>query len=744
IYAQIVDRLKRPYLNLGIIEIIIGLSALVTIPTIQHLQNFNIWMGERIGISSWTGTVFILFFTCAIVLLLPTFLMGAAFPLVNRIYVAELSHLGRKVGNVYSVNTVGAIIGSFLAGFVIMPLLGIVTSIIVLATLNVGIGIWATLLENQTRNIKRIGLVISACALIVLTVGAWLSYTNNPIVAAHPVFKGNRVEYYRDTPSGSLSVLKNIEEIGPWGRNIKFLNINGNNTAHTTFADIVVHKMLAHVPMLFHSSPKEVLIIGFGFGSTSHSIINYDDVDRVDCVELIAEERETAQFFLTENHGVLENPRFNFIVNDGRNYLLVTDKMYDVISFNAIDPKMSPTLYTQDFYELCKKRLKKDGLIAAWLPFYGLEPRENLSIIRSFLEVFPHTSLWYCNPEHYVLLGSVEPLSVDIDVLKSRFELPEIKQDLKEIHLDDFRTFLTTCIMDERGLRKMVEGVPLNTDLNPVVEFSRVSVARTFAELYRRLLDELEVFPSNIRQSFNNQRDTLLVKEVERFGVNNAELLKGLGLYETSTWEKDSRLKLQAYKQIKNAIRENLENDFNLIFFVDWIQHQDLAEALDLFSKAIEIEPRFAKAYVFIGMSLLQKGEVEEAASMFSKALNINSEYVSANFNFGLTCEVKQDWQGAIKAYEKVLTIQDNFYTHTRISNAYAYYGDLNRAIFHCRKALDLNPRNAPSYFNLGLFLEKQGRIKEAIRSFEKGLKFNPEDQKAREQLQRLRNLIEQ
>jgi spermidine synthase len=744
IFAQIVDRLKRPYLNLGIIEIIIGLFALVTIPIIQHLQNFNIWMAERIGITSWTGTVFILFFTCVMVLFLPTFLMGAAFPLVNRIYVAELSNLGRKVGNVYSVNTVGAIIGSFLAGFVVMPLLGIVSSIIVLATLNVGIGIWATLLENQTRNIKRIGLVISACAVIVLCVGAWLSYTKNPIVASHPVFKGNQIEYYLDTPSGSLSVLKNVEEIGPWGRNIKFLNINGNNTAHTTFADIVVHKMLAHVPMLFHPSPKEVLIIGFGFGSTSNSVINYDDVDRVDCVELIAEERETAHFFLPENHGILENPRFNFIVNDGRNYLLVTDKMYDVISFNAIDPKMSPALYTRDFYELCKKRLKKDGFIAAWLPFYGLEPRENLSLIRSFLEVFPHTSLWYCNPEHYVLLGSAEPVSVDIDALKNRFELPNINQDLKEIHLNAFSSFLSTCIMDESGLRKMVEGVPLNTDLNPVVEFSRVSVARTFSELYRSLLDEIEVFPSIIRQSLNDQRDTLLVKEVERFGVNNTKLLNGLILYENSIWENDSRLKLESYGQIKNAIRQNLENDFNLIFFVDWIQHQDLSEALDLFRKAIEIEPRFAKACVFIGMTLLQQGEVDEAASMFRKALNINSEYVSANFNLGLTCELKQDWQGAIKSYEKVLTIQDNFYTHTRISNVYAYYGDLNKAIFHCRKALDLNPQNGPSYFNLGLFLEKQGRIKEAIRSFEKGLKFNPEDQKAKEQLQRLQKLIEQ
>jgi tetratricopeptide (TPR) repeat protein len=229
---------------------------------------------------------------------------------------------------------------------------------------------------------------------------------------------------------------------------------------------------------------------------------------------------------------------------------------------------------------------------------------------------------------------------------------------------------------------------------------------------------------------------------VERFEVNNSELLNGLVLYENSIWENDSRLNLESYNRIKNTIRENLENDFNLIFFVDWIQHQNLSEALDLFRKAIEIEPQFAKAYVFIGMSLLQQGEVDEAASMFQKALGINSEYVSANFNLGLTCEGKQDWQGAIKSYEKVLTIEDNFYTHTRISNVYAYYGDINKAIFHCRKALELNPRNGPSYFNLALFLEKRNDFRGAIHSFEKGLKYNPDDQKAKEHVSRLRNLI--
>ena len=176
-----------------------------------------------------------------------------------------------------------------------------------------------------------------------------------------------------------------------WGRNVRYLNINGHNTAHTTFADIVIHKMLAHLPMLLHPNPQKVLVIGFGFGNTNHSFLQYD-IKRVDCVELLKEERETAKFFEPENHDILNHPKFAYITDDGRNYILATDRLYDIISINAIDPKFSPMLYTNDFYELCKKRLTTNGLVVAWLPIYGMTPMEVKALIKSFVDVFPHSS----------------------------------------------------------------------------------------------------------------------------------------------------------------------------------------------------------------------------------------------------------------------------------------------------------------------------------------------------------------
>jgi spermidine synthase len=740
VMARRVDRVKRPFLLLGFAEIIIGLTALVTIPTIQHLQDFNLWVGSKLGIPGWTGTVFILFGTCALVLLLPTVLMGAVFPLVNRMYATTLSDLGRRVGEVYSVNTVGAIVGSFLAGFVIMPALGIGRSILLLAGFNLGIGIWALALETSGQSLKQIRGAIAVCVAALFVVAVLTFDAHRPLVASHPIFVGNRIQYYKDTNSGSLSVLENIEEIGLWGRNVKFLNINGNNTAQTTFADIIVHKMLAHVPMLLHPSPQEVLVVGFGFGSTSRSILAYE-ADYVDCVELIGEEKETAKFFLPENRDVLANPRFHFIVNDGRNYLLATPKQYDVISFNAIDPKMSPALYTKDFYELCRARLKKDGIIAAWLPFYGLEPRENLALIRSFIEVFPHASLWYCNPEHYVLVGSVAPLAVDLNKVKARFSTTSVQQDLQEIHLENIYAFLATCIAGEHGLRRMVNDIPLNTDLHPVVEFSQVSVPRTFAEAYQALLAQLEPFPAGMELVKPNAADSIMITEVRRFAASTIAMLNALALYEKSLWEQNPTLRSEAYEQARQTVRENPDHHLNLLQFVDLVQQTEIEGNLDIFQKAVEIEPQFAKAHVLKGMVLLGKGEADEAIASFRQALAINPAYVAANFNLGIALEMKKDWAGAISAYEQGLKLKDDFQVQSSVSKAYAYLGDLDKAIFHGQKALELEPRNSPAYFNLGVFLEKQGKIPEAIRAFERGLKFSPDDARARSYLEKLKSM---
>ncbi|MCJ7749591.1 MAG: hypothetical protein MUQ65_00620, partial [Armatimonadetes bacterium] len=274
---------------------------------------------------------------------------------------------------------------------------------------------------------------------------------------------GQQLIYYHEGGEASLAVLANPE-------GSRELNINGSGTAYTDYDDMIVHKMLGHVPMLLAGEVRTALVIGFGLGSTSWSIWQHP-VERVDCVELVPAERAAAKHFLDENGGILERPRFRFVAGDGRNYLLTAAETYDVVSVNAINPRISPYLYTREFYELCKRQLSDSGVLCAWVP---TNMNRFPTLARTLQEVFPHTTLWFCNPFHALLIATPEPLSVDVEALAVRMGRPEVRDDLAEVHLADPVRLLSTLLLDEDALRSFVEGAQVNRDDLPYVEFDAV------------------------------------------------------------------------------------------------------------------------------------------------------------------------------------------------------------------------------------------------------------------------------
>jgi spermidine synthase len=151
--------------------------------------------------------------------------------------------------------------------------------------------------------------------------------------------------------------------------------------------------------------------------------------------------------------------------------VLVTDRRYDIISFNAIHPKLSANLYTLDFYRLCRERLTPDGVIAAWLPINFLSTAEFTMLIRTFRAVFPDATLWYLGPGHAILIGTLAPRVLDYARLVDRLERPEVHADLAESNLDDPDEILSLLVLDASGVAALAGDGPLNTDDRPRVEF---------------------------------------------------------------------------------------------------------------------------------------------------------------------------------------------------------------------------------------------------------------------------------
>jgi spermidine synthase len=255
----------------------------------------------------------------------------------------------------------------------------------------------------------------------------------------------------------------------------KVLSIDGFPVAGTSRGLLDAQESLGNVPMLLSSavSPR-VNLIGFGAGGASWEVLQYD-VSAVDCVELVPAVIDAAKWFPEVNHGVLSQPKYHLVMGDGRNYALVTDRQYDVISVDATSPKMAGngSLYTREFYQLVDRRLSADGLALQWLPFHLLSDAEVKMTARTFLEVFPHATLWL-SPLRYhgLLVGTRTPLRIDVEALRRKMERPGVREELARVGVAAPLDFLAGFVMGDEDLRRYVAGARVNTDDHPYLEFT--------------------------------------------------------------------------------------------------------------------------------------------------------------------------------------------------------------------------------------------------------------------------------
>jgi len=462
VVSGFVDRRKRLLTGLGLVEAGIGLYVLLSV----HVFG---WRFESLNtlqdpLPRWEGTV-ARFLTAFAVMCIPTFLMGAVFPIAARIYTTNFKRLGRSVGQLYSWNTVGAILGAATTGFVLMPAVGVERSLLVLLSLNIGIGIVLCAADPAVSLRRR--LVLPA-AMIVLGVLGVAKAPRDVFRRMHrPTSPDARIIHYEEGTLGTVVV----EEAGRHRRlRIDHLDVAGTDTVYLSS-----HKSLGHLPMLLHPAPRSVFVLGFGGGGTCYAVSTHPEVKRIDSVELSRSIADAAPLFTRINHNVMADPRFRLEITDGRHFLLTTRRSYDVISVDLLWPQTAGagSLYTREFYELCRRRLRDGGLMVEWLHL-GFLPTEFLgTILRTVRDVFPHVSLWWTSRQkHLLFVASKAPLRVDFERLARGIGCPDVRRDLAEVGLDDPATFASYFIAADDDLAELLGAPgPVNTDDLPVVEY---------------------------------------------------------------------------------------------------------------------------------------------------------------------------------------------------------------------------------------------------------------------------------
>jgi spermidine synthase len=260
--------------------------------------------------------------------------------------------------------------------------------------------------------------------------------------------------------------------------NYRFLAVNG--VAMTVLCTET--QLMAYLPMGLSPSPSnDVLNICFGMGTTVVSARKAGA--NVDFVELCPHVVEVFEYFQADP-SMLEEPGVGKIIADGRNYVLLSDKTYDTIIIDPPPPPWSAgtvNLYTREFYELCKERLKPDGIICQWLPtiFSSFTEPQFKMLLRTFQEVFPHATVW-SSPNNYgmFLIGTPEKLEIDEQSFRAYFDNPAIKEDLTLYSTTpvDGEYVLSLFVLDEDGVRNYTEDELVMDDDNPWIEFPLFAV----------------------------------------------------------------------------------------------------------------------------------------------------------------------------------------------------------------------------------------------------------------------------
>jgi spermidine synthase len=348
-------------------------------------------------------------------------------------------------------------VGALLGGFLLIPWLGTRRSLIVLAAVS-GSSALLLIFRHRRRLQLSLAALLATAAFIMLA-----RVVPDPFSAAYARRYGRDMrEFWRDE-GAQTAVSVHVSEFR------RSLYLDGLHQANDTPEMVTLHRIIGHLPMVLHPSPREALVVGLGGGATAGAVSQHAGT-RVRIVELSDGVRKAAAFFAHINYDVLNRPNVRLRVDDGRNFLLLSGERFDVITADIIQPVHAGAgnLYSREYFALVKNALHEGGIALQWI---GRRPQTQYELImRTFLDVFPHTTLWL---DGSLMVGSTVPLRISSEAFAGKLASPETAAALRDVGLTSFETLTRWYDAGSEALRRFVGSGPLLSDDRPLVEYHR-------------------------------------------------------------------------------------------------------------------------------------------------------------------------------------------------------------------------------------------------------------------------------
>ncbi len=586
-----------------------------------------------------------------------TFLMGGGFPLILGAISATPEQTGGMVGRFYAMNIAGCVLGSLAAGYLLIPLMGIRFGIVTVSWMAIIAGVYLQL--KSTDGKERSRAVFAVVCLLVVTIGVIVAGDPAYALSAQKLETGSRVTYYREGPSATVLTASQDSDLSAYRKPVSRIWINGDPIAGAFREALQLERLQAHIPLLMHPAPKKALVICFGTGSTAGAAAAHG-LERVTAVDISREVFGAADQFAEANFNVAKNPALAMVEEDGRNFLLTTREKYDLITSEPPPPSNAGivSLYTREYYQLCKKRLAEKGIVSQWIPLHHLSEDDFRALVATFIDVFPNASMWYTKWDA-IMVGSNGDMPIDVSRLRDGMAKSGVAESLKGIGIVNVNQLLSNFMMDAGQIRLFTAGMAPVTDDHPYVEFSAPRIHESGVAIKARNLENLLKFRGLPKVGFASAEQEAVFRN---YFLSEEEFLRGQ--IELSDGHIGS-----AAKRFSRALEMNPDNadaryaylslNITTLFSVLAKNQPDLGMQLLMDTENMDTGGLFRTQTHFLkGMFFARQGRDYEAEHEFLEALKLDPRYMMAAVNLaGLYGFVLKNGNKAKEYYNYALTL---------------------------------------------------------------------------------------
>jgi spermidine synthase len=633
----------------------------------------------------------------------PAIIMGIGFPIALQAWANHVHKVGQSTGTAYGANTIGAVLGGIVTGFVLTPLLGLQMAISVLGLAGVWVaGIMCLLFTRGSNVVRRFALLAVAVILTTVTV-VTPSGLFKVVVRSNPILLEQlELLEVKEGVATTVSLCRDPQE------DTLYLYSSGQRIAGDTYFWRSDQKMLGHFGVLLNSNAKKVLSVGFGSGESTACLAKHK-LERADCVEIAPEVVEfSLRFFKHINLSDKLNDEINMIYMDAKNYIHLTDIKYDAIVNDSIHPRIfaeNASLYTKEYFESARKHLNDKGLFISWIPTHNVEPASVLnSIIGTMMDVFPYVTIWYITTDpasYFLVIGSEQqqyfsPRHIDNEMLKEG-----VRESLSVININNSMDVLSCYIGDEEDFGQYIRPFSINSDYWPFIEFATDNLPAG-SWMFKKFVFDIRsdsLYEHIDWTGFSEEQKQKWLVDYKQLHEASAYLLMSNG---TDNYLAKLKCSMEGLAVLPGNpalldVRDRAEKNM-FSFCKKLILSDRIKETMLTTGEILKVYPQSPVAWIIRSMAMQDMGDMQRAFDAARMAVNLAPENPDAHFQLGLVMFSGGQFGDAIAEYQDALrlverksefTINNRGQMLNALATAYADVGRFPEAIAAAEKAFD-------------------------------------------------------